>query len=34
MQYLQPAGQPRLVTMKENGPFMSGIRYASSGSRS
>ena len=33
MQYVQPAGQPRLVTMNVNGPLSSGIRYLSSGSR-
>ena len=33
MQYVQPAGHPRLVTMNVNGPLMSGIRYFSSGSR-
>ena len=34
MQYLQPAGQPRLVTMKVNGPLIIGMRCLSSGSRS
>ena len=28
MQYLQPAGQPRLVTMKVYGPLIIGMRYA------
>ena len=29
MQYVQPAGQPRLVTMKVYGPLISGMRYLS-----
>ena len=34
MQNLHPAGQPRLVTMKVNGPLIIGMRCLSSGSRS
>ena len=34
MQYVHPAGQPRLVTMKVKGPLMSGIRYRFNGSSS
>src|SRR5688572_31130620 len=34
MQYVQPAGQPRLVSMNVKGPLIYGMRYFCKGSNS